>query len=207
MLLLKQPQNNEISFAVPNTAIRIIGNFFLVDADISIFTSAQVAAYKVKVVTDATLIADLEKLTYDVWDGLVRKMTTGPSPLSEPLFGDELESHLRGIKYIAKLNAAMAFNDQYQALVNTDTDLEQSTWSQQLAEATAYTANSSASTPLLSALAAVKGITVAQYAEKVMSASAAYNTAVATLMTNLKTATAEINAAADAATVKSLGWI
>ena len=61
-------------------------------------------------------------------------------------------------------------------------ELEASTWAQQKKEAEAYTNDSQASVPTLTALAAARGIPVSEMVTKVLSAIDAYNQEVAALL-------------------------
>jgi len=72
------------------------------------------------------------------------------------------------------------------------TELESNTWAQQETEAKAYLADSSASTPMLAVLADKRGITVAEMADKVMTAVTAYNTKIATMLGNKQLVEKEI---------------
>lgn len=56
-------------------------------------------------------------------------------------------------------------------------DLEVATWPQQLAEATAYTANANAATPMLSAIAAASGNSVAALAANIMAKAVTFQDA------------------------------
>ena len=62
--------------------------------------------------------------------------------------------------------------------------LEFNTWAQQKSEAAAYTADNTVSTPILSALALSRGITLAEMVNKVNTAVANYNNSIATLLAN-----------------------
>ena len=62
--------------------------------------------------------------------------------------------------------------------------LEMNSWAQQRAEAEAYTADATAATPMLSALAEARSITVADMVALVLTAINSYNTKIATLMSN-----------------------
>lgn len=68
--------------------------------------------------------------------------------------------------------------------------LESSSWTQQRAEALAYTTGGD--TPLLSALATARGITVQQMVDKVNTAIATYNNSIATLLAGKQTVEQEI---------------
>jgi len=184
-----------------------MGDYYLVDSDISTFTPQQITDYKIRTLTDAQDIADIQFLIHDIWDGVVCLMTTGPNPKGDPLTGDDLASHLRAMKFVAKLEAADRFNTSYQALKNNESALEQSTWAQQLAEATAYSADSSAAIPLLSVLAPARNQTVAQYAADVVSAASAFATAQTQLIVDLKSAYQAIDNCSTAQDLRALGWI
>lgn len=67
-------------------------------------------------------------------------------------------------------------------LVAKYSDGEIRSWDQQRAEATAYTADNTASTPLLSAIATARGITVSELATKVLANAAEYESAFGTLL-------------------------
>ena len=70
--------------------------------------------------------------------------------------------------------------------------LEQGTWAQQRTEAEAYQADNSAPTPMLSALATARGITLPEMVAKVVQAVNKYNTDVATLLANKQAVEKEI---------------
>lgn len=73
-------------------------------------------------------------------------------------------------------------------------NLEGATWAQQKAEAQAYTADPSASVPMLTALADARGITVAEMVAKVNTAVADFNATIATLLANKQARRQEIKA-------------
>lgn len=71
-------------------------------------------------------------------------------------------------------------------------DLEYDSWAQQRSEAEAYLADNTASTPLLSQLATARGITVAEMAQKVVDAIAAYNLKIEELLAKKQAIETEI---------------
>jgi|LWDU01.1.fsa_nt_gi hypothetical protein len=83
---------------------------------------------------------------------------------------------------IMSLMVKDVFNKRFLALNLTENKLEESTWSVQLAEAVAYVADSSVSTPVLSILSAARGAEIADVATKVISANDAYNVKLAELL-------------------------
>jgi hypothetical protein len=72
--------------------------------------------------------------------------------------------------------------------------LEGATWPQQQAEAAAYMLDASASVPMLTALAASRGISVAEMASKVQTAVTNYNANIQTLLAKKQLIEAEIKA-------------
>lgn len=203
MLLIKKPNQWDVS--LPNGKL-LAGTYLFVDGPIDLFTHQQVIDYNVQEITDSGLIADLSLLDYDVWDGEVRRMTTGPNPLSDPLTGSDLAAHLRGAKYLAKRNASIAYAAKYQALATKEGTLEQASWSQQLTEAQALSADSNVDTPLLDVLATARGVSTSQYATSVIAAAAAYTQSRNDLLTELKSIYQEIDQTTSAVELKNTGW-
>ncbi len=94
-----------------------------------------------------------------------------------------------------------AYESALAKLVAGYPEAEQKSWARQEAEATAYTADNSASTPFLSALASERGITVAQLAPLVLANAQAFAQASAVLTGRRQKAR---DAIADAANVAAL---
>ena len=78
------------------------------------------------------------------------------------------------------------------------------TWDQQLAEATAFTASPTASTPLLSAIGAVNGETVADMAASILILSASYKAATGAAIGRRQALTTQISAATTVAAVQAI---
>jgi hypothetical protein len=72
--------------------------------------------------------------------------------------------------------------------------LEFNTWAQQKAEAEAYNLDNTTPTPLLSALATSRGITLQQMVDKVNAAIVSYNNTIATMLANKQAVETEIKA-------------
>lgn len=86
-------------------------------------------------------------------------------------------------------------------------DLEIATWPQQYAEAQAYTANNTASTPLLSAIATASSDTVANLAANVMTLAANYQAASGAVIGKRIALTAQIMAVTTSvADVQAITW-
>ena len=86
------------------------------------------------------------------------------------------------------------YDKRFIALNAEVSTLESGSWTQQREEAAAYTADNTASCPLLSALATARGITLAEMVTKVNDAIASYNTKVQNLLSAKQTVEAEIKA-------------
>lgn len=208
MLLIKVDLSKPISLNLPSTSKLLSGGYFFADANLNYFTPTQISDYKITEILDMQVIADLNKVDYSIQDdGSVRKMTTGPDPLSSALEGDELESFMRGAKYISKKNASIAYDSKFGSLKQQESALEQSTWDQQLAEATAYLSNSSVDVPLLELLAASRGTTINEIALRIQAAALNYANARNSLVAELKSHYNSIDNSASALDLKSLGWI
>jgi hypothetical protein len=207
MLLL----NNRITntgVMPPGQATVLSVGYTLIDTPDTWYTTTNISVGVLNEVTDPTLIGQLKLLVNTIHtDGTVRLYGSGTEWLGTPIEGDELSNFLVGAKYVAKLNAAAAYNKQFATLSKKESDLEQSTWSQQLAEANAVITDPNAATPLLTVLAGTRSITVAQYAQDVITAATAYATAQAQLVIGLKTEYQTIDTAATAQELKATGWL
>lgn len=80
------------------------------------------------------------------------------------------------------------------------------TWANQYAEAQAFTSNSSAQTPMLSAIAAASRSTVSALAASVIAKATAYSSASGACVGKRQALTAQINAAQSEADVKAVIW-
>lgn len=206
MLLAKRPKTPD-AWRVPDTARVLIDEWFLIDGALTDFTPDQIRLYKMREITDPALQADLPWLTHDVWDGVVRRMTTGSAPLGDPLSGDDLAAWTRAYRYLAKAAAADAHSAAWSAAQQSESELERQSWPQQQAEAQALAADPTAETPLLDLLATARGISTSAYASKVRSAAAAANADLAARVADLKAAYQAIDSANSASDLKSLGWV
>lgn len=82
--------------------------------------------------------------------------------------------------------------------------VEKSTWDAQLAEAKAFQADATSSTPLLSAIATARGITVADLVQKVLGKAVAYQTMVAALIGDKQALESQLQAADTDAALNTL---
>lgn len=89
------------------------------------------------------------------------------------------------------------YDKRMQALNLTTSELEANSWAQQRAEAEAYDADNTVSTPLLQSLATARGITLTEMVVKVLNAIQSHNQQIATLLASKQTVEAEIKACMD----------
>jgi hypothetical protein len=207
LLLNNRAVNNGVMPSGQTTILTGVG-YSLIDSTSTWFAEANVGTDVLIEVTDPALIDRLKMLVHTIHtDGTVRLYGSGLDWLGEPITGDDLAKFLQAAKYISKLNAAAAANKRYKVMSSYDTMFEQSTWGQQLAEALAVVSTSTAATPLLTQLAAVRDITVADYAQRVINANANYTAAQNALLVELKLEYQKIDSAATAQELKDIGWL
>jgi len=100
------------------------------------------------------------------WDGVGWRLGTDITALG-----------LDDLKVLATSASRQRMSGAIWALSGTYAPEERDTWAQQQAEATAWTADNTAATPLLTALASARSTTVADLAPKILEKAAAYSTA------------------------------
>lgn len=98
----------------------------------------------------------------------------------------------------------MHYNRELEKLSINSSNVEMISWAEQKKEALAYMEDNSVATPVLSILAAERGISVGELATKVVEKVTAYNTAVATLLSKQQVIDQLIK---NANTIKSLNTI
>ena len=207
MLLLNNRITNTGVMPAGKATVLSVG-YTLIDTTATWYTTANLSVGVLNEVTDPTLIGQLKLLVNTIHtDGTVRPYGSGVDWLGTPITDDDLANFLVGAKYVAKLNAAAAYDKQFATLSSNESQLERSTWSQQLAEAHAVKTDPSTATLLLSALAAVRNVTVAEYAQDVIDAASAYAQAQTQLIADLKSAYQNIDNATTAKAVKDTGWL
>lgn len=84
---------------------------------------------------------------------------------------------------------------------------EVQSWDKQESEARAYTASNTAATPLLSALAAARGIALADLAARVIAKADQFAAASGAIIGKRQKYEDQVSAAADSATVAAIVWI
>ena len=102
----------------------------------------------------------------------------------EPKFADEAArlKSITGIKNLRQGENERKFAFKSKAIGGEYLDGERDSWDQQRTEAIAYSADETVSTPLLSAIADARGITVAELADKVLANAAEYDAAYGELL-------------------------
>tara|TARA_E500000331_G_scaffold203788_1_gene195531 strand:- start:342 stop:1088 length:747 start_codon:yes stop_codon:yes gene_type:complete len=118
-----------------------------------------------------------------------------PSSTRYDMTADDIASGLSFNKILFKKYIRDRFNDKAKDIVSARVgDLEQLSFEQQKSEAAAWTADNTASTPMLTTMATARGITVSALVSKINTKVAAYNSAVATKLAEQKVLEDEVDA-------------
>lgn len=112
--------------------------------------------------------------------------------IKRPMTDQEVSDRYNTIRWLRLIQIDEYYKQQFINLTSNKTPQEQATWSVQEAEATAFTADNTAATPTLTALANARGTDVATLAAQVLSAVANYNTTVTTLFAEQETYTKQL---------------
>lgn len=115
------------------------------------------------------------------------------------LTADEQAGAIAFNKYLFKRVVRDRYNQKFKELNKWSSHLEAATWEQQKSEASAWTADNSASTPMLTTMATARGISVSDLVSKINSKVTAYNNSLATLLGEQKNLEDDIDALADIA--------
>ena len=119
-----------------------------------------------------------------------------PTPLPAPTLAQAQATQIAAINTAAQ--AAL------QTVIAGYPDLEVATWPQQYAEAQSYTANNTAPTPMLSAIASASGQTVEALASSVIAKASAYQSASGGVVGKRIALSAQIQAATTVAAVQAI---
>ena len=118
-----------------------------------------------------------------------------PSSTRYDMTADDIASGLTFNKILFKKYIRDRFNDKSKDIVSARVgDLEQLSFEQQKSEAAAWTADNTASTPMLTTMATARGITVSALVSKINTKVAAYNSAIATKLAEQKVLEDEVDA-------------
>jgi len=118
-----------------------------------------------------------------------------PTSTRYDMTSDDIASGLSFNKILFKKYIRDRFNDKAKDIVSARVgDLEQLSFEQQKSEAAAWTADNTASTPMLTTMATARGITVSALVSKINTKVAAYNSAVATKLAEQKVLEDEVDA-------------
>ena len=118
-----------------------------------------------------------------------------PSSTRYDLTADDIASGLSFNKILFKKYIRDRFNDKAKDIVSARVgDLEQLSFEQQKDEAAAWTADNTASTPMLTTMATARGITVSALVSKINTKVTTYNSAVATKLAEQKVLEDEVDA-------------
>ena len=118
-----------------------------------------------------------------------------PTSTRYDMTADDIASGLSFNKILFKKYIRDRFNDKAKDIVSARVgDLEQLSFEQQKSEAAAWTADNTASTPMLTTMATARGITVSALVSKINTKVAAYNSAIATKLAEQKVLEDEVDA-------------
>lgn len=118
-----------------------------------------------------------------------------PTSTRYDMTADDIAAGLSFNKILFKKYIRDRFNDKAKDIVSARYgNLEQQSFEQQKSEAAAWTADNTASTPMLTTMATARGISVADLVGKINTKVAAYNSAVATLLAEQKVLEDEVDA-------------
>ncbi len=115
------------------------------------------------------------------------------------LTSDEVAGAISFNKYLFKRIIRDRYNQKFLELNKWSSSLEKATWEQQKSEAAAWTADNTASTPMLSTMATARGLTVSALVAKINTKLTAYNSALATQLAAQKDLEDDVDALADIA--------
>ena len=118
-----------------------------------------------------------------------------PTSTKYDMTADDIAAGLSFNKILFKKYIRDRFNDKAKDIVSARVgDLEQLSFEQQKSEAAAWTADNSASVPMLTTMATARGISVADLVGKINAKVTAYNSAVATKLAEQKVLEDEVDA-------------
>ena len=118
-----------------------------------------------------------------------------PSSTRYDMTADDIASGLSFNKILFKKYIRDRFNDKAKDIASARIgNLEQLSFEQQKSEAAAWTADNTASTPMLTTMATARGITVSALVSKINSKVTSYNAAIATKLAEQKVLEDEVDA-------------
>lgn len=123
------------------------------------------------------------------------EMSSEATSVRYDMTADDIAKGVAFNKLVFKKYIRDRFNDKSKDIVSARYGkLEQQSFEQQKKEAEAWTADNTASTPMLSTLATARGITVSDLVSKINTKVAAYNSAVASKLAEQKVLEDEVDA-------------
>ena len=118
-----------------------------------------------------------------------------PTSTRYDMTADDIASGLSFNKILFKKYIRDRFNDKAKDITSARIgNLEQLSFEQQKSEAAAWTADNTASTPMLTTMATARGLTVSALVSKINTKVAAYNSAIATKLAEQKVLEDEVEA-------------
>ena len=113
--------------------------------------------------------------------------------ISRPMTESEVTDRYEAIRWVRKRMVRDYYTQQFENLTINKTPQERATWKSQEDEARAFIADNTVSTPTLTTLSQVRGVTVAELAQSVITAVENYNIEVAQLFANEESYIQQLN--------------
>ena len=110
------------------------------------------------------------------------------------LTADDTANAIKFNHYVFKRIIRDRYNAHFMELSKPASHVEKASWEQQKSEAAAWNENNSASTPMLTTMATARSVTVAALVAKIDAKVTAYNSAVATMVSEQKVLEDEVDA-------------
>jgi cell pole-organizing protein PopZ len=159
-------------------------------------------AYSYVSLPQAAELIELDGETWEAWHGkpafIVDGALSETAPVRVPTLSDVKAAKL------AELSAACSAR---MAAIKSGYPAEEvQSWDKQESEARAYIVSSSAATPLLSALATARGITLADLASRVIAKADLFAAASGAIIGKRQRYEDQVTTATDAATVEAISW-
>lgn len=174
--IVKVPNINEISTSVIDKyGIRLAPSY--VEAGIPFYIATKDAAKLYKNYSSASEPEFFDE-EFDVQRGI---------RIKRPMTDDEVAARYNTIRWLRIQLVNEYYKQKFVNLTVNKTPQEQATWSAQAAEAQAYLADNTASTPILSTLAIARGESVSSLATKVITALTNYNNSISALFAEQET--------------------
>jgi len=147
---------------------------------------------------------------FDIIDGELKKYDENGELLPEgtkeyiTMTEEQLANQIEAKKFLLVAELNRKLDAKLESFFNQFSTAEKETWNLQLTEAKDFTADETATTPILSVLAGARGITVAELAAKVLAKATSYQQTVATMIAEKQVIESQVQDAVDDAALNTL---